>query len=190
MSEFDPMSELDVYRLLFRYFLENGIQKRVSNCSSSHAIVLISELIRAAQSTVDVFCRCLSDAVWGQDEVLSEILKAGQERHVRFRVITQEKIGMNKARKTFSLVDSELRCLDDKSIAANFMIVDGKSFRFEQDCSNREGFAYARNDELAKDLNNAFQVLFNKATIVRELGREAAILHGQENSVAHKESVS
>ena len=168
MSEYNPLSELEMYRLLFRYFLENEIPKRVSNSSPSHAIVLICELIRAAKNSVDVFCRCLSDAVWGQKDVLEEILKAGQERHVRFRVITQEKIGMNKARRTLSLVDSEIKCLEDKSITANFMIVDGKSFRFEVDCSNREGFAYAKNDELAKELCSAFEVLFNKANPMSE----------------------
>lgn len=175
MSEYDPLTELDLYRLLFRYFLANGIQKRVSNSSPSHAIVLISELIRAAKYSVDVFCRCLSDAVWGQKEVLDEIMTAGQERHVKFRVITQEQIGMNKARKVLNLVDSELRCFENREFTANFMVVDGKSFRFEQDCSNRQGFAYAKNDEMAKDLSEAFEVLFAKAGPLKEVS-DASIL--------------
>lgn len=163
MSEYNPMAELDLYRLLFRYFLEHDIPKRVSNNSTSHAIVLIGELIRSARTSVDVFCRCLSDEVWGQDDVIAEIRKAGRERHVRFRVVTQEKEIKSKARKELRLVDSEIRYYENDNIKANFMIVDGKSFRFENDCSNRKGFAYARNDKIVVELSKAFAEIFNKA---------------------------
>ena len=168
MSEFNPMVELEIYRLLFRYFLAHDVPKRVSNNSPSHAIVLISELIRSAKQTVDVFCRCLSDAVWGQDCIVREIVKAGQERHVRFRVVTQEKIDKKKAFEALSLVDSEIKELTDPRIKSNFMIVDGKSFRFESDCLNRKGFAYAKNDEMAQDLCEAFSEIFKIAQSVGE----------------------
>ena len=158
-------SPLGLYRLIVRLVLKIDGRNRIANDSDCHAVVLTTELINHARKKVDVFCRELSDSVWGTDDVIGAI-RAALARGIRFHVLVQKSIeecGNARAYRLFSENGVPVRHYrkqtndaDPAAPMVNFMIVDDKAFRFEPDSAVHKGFAYARNEELAKQISETF----------------------------------
>ena len=157
--------QLWVYKLVFRFMLKTNSRGRIANDSDCHAIILISELINSARNRVDVYCKRLSDDVWGSDTVISAI-KAALLRGVIFHVAVQVSKDQCKDSRAFRIfaekcvrvinLDCDAENGREIPVKANFVLVDGKSFRFEPDPDKHKGFAYACNEEMAKQLQTAF----------------------------------
>ena len=154
---------LDIYRLLVRSVIKtNGIQ-RISNDSTSHAVVLTEELIRSANASVDIYCHRLSSDVWGTVAVKSAVESARQKIGMNFRVVVQEKSPADIDASAFCFMKDSIRSYSTECLRANFMIVDKKAFRVEPDYSERKGFAYVNNCDMSGLLVNAFDSIYQTA---------------------------
>mgnify|MGYP003321753726 CR=1 FL=1 len=156
---------LELYRLYFRDILETDGLQRVSNCSADHAAVLNAELIRSAVVSVDVYCHRLSSDIWGRPEIVEEVA-AARARGVRFRVVVQEFSREDIAASAFQFLGDSVLMWSSPNMTANFLIRDGKSFRFEPDFHERKGFAYANNGLLSGKLVNVFEGIYKVASQV------------------------
>lgn len=159
--EIDP---LGLYREAFRIALSTKSDCRFSNATVSHAIVLIEELLNAAKSTFDIYCRSLGADVWCTEPILSALARAF-DRGVRFRVVVQRHPDEgNAAFKFFKDRQIIVRQDNASGVESNFVIADGESFRCEIDNRRREGCAYAVNREYTDILNGLFESLYEHST--------------------------
>jgi len=154
--------ELVMYRSVFRLMLKADGERILQNDSKSHAIVLIEELIRHATKEVYIYCTRLDDTVWGVPSVLDSIDEAFN-RKVTFHVLTREVVpDETLALKSFKQHDCKIgqaHLENGNVIVENFLVVDGKSFRFESAPQERKGFVCVNNPEVAMTLINIFNKL-------------------------------
>lgn len=154
-SEF---SDLNFYRRVFREMLRIGNPSRIGNDSPAFARILISELLRFSKEEVWIYCDGLKDDVWGNPVVVQELDDA-IARGVKFNVIVQKELAKDSVaavrfgRANVTLYKST-RVLDQ-----NFMVVDGKAYRFETNTNDRKGYASAYSPENALKLIQVFNSL-------------------------------
>ena len=154
----NSIEPLALYRMMVRCVLRENRCDRISNDSDEHAKVLIEELIDSASSSVDVYCHALSADVWMSSGVLRAI-KSAKSRGVVFRIVTQECPNDLVVSRFGGLGISVVINMKVK-LDSNFLIVDKKAFRVEEDFRVRAGFAYANKPEFATILNNAFYAIY------------------------------
>lgn len=151
---------LALYRQMVKRVLDEMLSTRIENESAEHAAILIDELIRRAKNCVDIYCRSFAADVWGRSDILDAVRHA-MEHNVRFRILTQHQPEMSETfRELKQCPKVEYRIFTDEEIDVNFLIADGKSFRFEPDSGQRHGFAYAKS-ELSATLEAVFNRMWN-----------------------------
>lgn len=157
---------LEIYRQVFRAMLRFRREGRIANSSTSHAIVLIEELLKHATKSVDIYCRRLGPDVWCVDAIVEALRRVCNEGRT-IRVVVQEDVDENN--RTVRLLRErgvEIRKdvgVSDNPPSYNFVIVDKEAFRFEQDCERRVGFACAINNEVASKLIALFDLIYSVA---------------------------
>lgn len=157
---------LDVYRSMVRRVIREHLTVAMDNSSAQHATVLIDELIRSAEHSVDVYCKALSPDVWSAPSVVDAIHHA-IDSGVQFRVATKEIPARSEALSCLlSYQNASFRMYAQEGLTSNFLIVDKTAFRVEPDDSKREGFAYANNEGMAKSANGIFDSIWNQALVV------------------------
>lgn len=168
--EKEEVKSLDVYRLIFRTMLTSNSHGRISNATTSHALVLIEELLRFAKTSVDIYCKSLSADVWCRDEIIGAMATAF-DRGVAFRVLVQEEPdennrALNFFRKREIIVKEDIVPNGESKPEFNFMVVDHSSFRYEENNCKREGFAYAVNEKFSDVLNKLFDSMYSTGRIL------------------------
>lgn len=151
-------SALTCYRNVFREMLRIRNPTRVENDSPDYARILISELLRSAQSEVWIYCDGLKPDVWDDSDVMRE-LDAAINRRVRFHVIVQDTPSADgTAAQRLRAANVPLQGTRQK-IGQNFMVVDSRAYRFETDTAQRRGYASAYSPNNAAQLVQAFNDL-------------------------------
>lgn len=135
--------DLRMYRAVFQRMLQVRSPRIIQNDSTSHALVLIEELLNAATGTVYVYCMKLDEKVWGNVRVLAALTSA-LNRGVKFNVLTREKVSNeNPAYKVLTEKQASVSVAESSPAAENFIVVDERAFRLELDTGDRKGFACA-----------------------------------------------
>ena len=158
ISDFAIPTAAELYRSIFRDLLNSKSSRLVQNSSPVHARIIISELIRFAQSSVDVFCDSLSPDVWNE-QIVCDSVKDAIARGVSFRVITQNQ---PKESETKALLDSvtKIKTLSNTVDIPNFIIADKCAYRVEIDEEKKIGVACASGGDVSKTISDAFERLY------------------------------
>ena len=166
-------NEMDVYRDIWRVRLATGNPSPLYNDSVNHARTLITELLRFAKREVWIYCSNLGEDVWGQDDVY-ESLGQAIANGVRINVLVQNQPGKdNKALARLDAANIIVR-ITSSEFKPNFIVVDGKAFRFEEDPSIRKGVACANDQQMADALISKFNALCGTSTPVNPKTTAAA----------------
>lgn len=153
---------MDAYRDIFRWRLRTGNANLMFNDSPTHATVLIAELLQCAQNDVWIFCRELGEDVWCTESVLAALDVAILNK-VSFHVLVQ-KAPSETNRALVKLTNAKIEVKMSRcNSKANFVVADGRAYRFEEDSSVRKGFACANDATNATKLVEAFNNLSKNA---------------------------
>ena len=154
-------SEKADFRMIVRHLLRICSRKPIGNNSEEHAAILISELIRSATVSIDIFCWRFNDDVWAQPEVLSALRNAiCKSEKITIRAVTQEEPADNECTQMLRKAGVEIKRAVRSDIEANLILIDGRAFRYEPKKNDRHGIAYAENPDLAKDVKSIFDAVY------------------------------
>jgi len=168
-----PTTEsLDDYRTHVERMFDENSDAVVSNSSTAHAQVVIETLISRAKDTLQFFCECLKSEIYDETVIvqkLSEALKKG----VKVQVLCQNSPVAKSLNRLISRKSQnnqfELRVCDPgspgQSAPINFIVMDGKAFRFEGDRNKHTAVACANNSELASTMTAKFKELWQRASV-------------------------
>ena len=157
-----------LYRDMFRFMLKSGSTKRMCNDSKDHARILIEELLRSAKSDVLIFCRHLGNDVWDDANVLFALREA-LARGVKFSVLLQVDPDGGNDNRALAILKSHsivVKKTNDDSVQNNFVVVDGKSYRLEEDVNARSGCACANDPTEAERLKTEFEAMARTAVTI------------------------
>ena len=157
-----------LYRDMFRFMLKSGSTKRMCNDSKDHARILIEELLRSAKSNVLIFCRHLGNDVWDDAKVLFALREA-LARGVKFSVLLQIDPEGGNDNRAFAILKScnvVVKKTNDDTVQKNFVVVDGKSYRLEEDVTARSGCACANNPAEAEKLKSEFEAMAETSVVI------------------------
>lgn len=156
---------MDVYRGLWRVRLATGNPSPLYNDSVNHARTLITELLRFAKREVWIYCSNLGKDVWEQTDVY-EALGQAIANGVKINVLVQKQPDEgNKALARLDAANIIVR-ITSSDFKPNFIVADGKAFRFEEDPSVRKGVACANDQQMADALISKFHALREASTPV------------------------
>ena len=157
MKEAEESGDMLMYRAVFRRMLETNSTRIIQNDSTSHAIILIEELLNTAKQTVYIYCSKLDEKVWSNPRVLNALVRA-LDRCVKFNVMTQEEVSnSNLAQKALSERGCPASVAKSSFAKENFIVVDERAFRLEVDTGDRKGFACANSPVNATTLIEIFK---------------------------------
>lgn len=155
---------IDSYRKHVEQLFDSGSPDLVMNGSAAHAQILIETLITRAKEKIVFFCECLKEEIYDKEVIIQKLLEAGK-RGVEVKILAQKEPETNLLRKKVveffpSNSPFEFRtCLPDsvgRNAPMNFIVMDEKAFRFEQELDTHKAFASANNCELAKQMLSRF----------------------------------
>lgn len=158
IKDFSTPSQIDLYAAMFRDLINNRSSRIVQNDSASHAKVIISELLKIAQSTLCIFCDRLSVDIWDDPSVLDAMvtaIRAGS--HVS--VITKNKPCSSRMLSLLNSSRASVRIMCEPVNLPNFIVVDSSSYRLEIDEIRRKGVACAYDVEQSRLLVQVFEKL-------------------------------
>ena len=157
MDETKESFDMLMYRTVFQRMLATGSPRIIQNDSTSHALILIEELLKSASRTVYVYCMKLDEKVWGSPGVLSALNEA-LSKGVQFYVMTREDVAEgNLAYKALQSRGCSVLKAKSPSAEENFVVVDERAFRLEVDTGDRKGFACANSPVNATTLIEIFK---------------------------------
>lgn len=166
----DLNDQMAVYRSLVRRVIRERAPMCINNSSPEHATVLIDELIRSAVSTVDIYCKRMSADVWGAPSVVDAVRHAIDAR-VTFRIVAKEQVERHETSVLLSKYsNAAFRIYAQDGLPLNVLIVDKEMFRVEPNDGVREGFAYAKCEEMAATANALFEKVWYLGTDVKVKG--------------------
>jgi hypothetical protein len=157
-----------LYRDMFRFMLKSGSTKRLCNDSKNHARILIDELLRSAKRNVLIFCRHLGHDVWDDANVLFALREA-LARGLKFSVLLQSDPEGGNNNRAFAVLKSynvDVKKTNDATTRKNFIVVDGKSYRLEDNVEERSGCACANDPAEAERLKAEFDTMAQTAIAV------------------------
>ena len=158
-------NNMDVYRDLWRVRLATGSAGLLHNSSVEHACALIAGLLNFACKEVWIYCLHLGADVWEKDDVM-DALKQAIAKGVRINVVVQHRHSDgNRALACLYAANVVVR-QTGVAFKPNFVVVDGKAFRFEEDPEKRQGVACANDPQTATALIEAFNSLRENSTVV------------------------
>lgn len=157
-----------LYRDMFRLMLKSGSTKRICNDSKDHARILIGELLRSAKSNVLIFCRHLGNDVWDDANVLFALREA-LARGVNFSVLLQIDPEGGTDNRALAILKSHnvvVKKTNDDTVQKNFVVVDGRAYRLEEDVKARSGCACANDPTEAEKLKSEFEAMSETAVAI------------------------
>lgn len=158
IKDFTTPSQIDLYGAMFRDLMSNRSSRIVQNDSALHAKAIISELLKAARSSLCIFCDRLSADIWDDPSVLDAMvvaIRAGS--HVS--VITKNVPCSSQMLSLLNSSRASVRIMCEPVSLPNFIVVDSSSYRLEIDEIRRKGIACAHDVEQSRLLVQAFEKL-------------------------------
>jgi hypothetical protein len=156
----------DDYRTHVADLFSTNSEMLVSNSEPAHASVLLEMLLKHSKKSVSIFCRNLRSEIYDAEGVVAELIIAALNRKVPIHVVTQETpedghfLAVLSFLSTRGDCDIRLKVCDVDSPAAqaesNFVVVDGKSYRFEKDREHVNALACANGPVLAVKMETKF----------------------------------
>lgn len=131
----DMLSDDNLYRDAIRSMIAKKSSEIFPNASYSHASIVLTELVRASMFNVSIFCRCMSQDVYGNRGLVDAIADA-VSRGVNVRFLLQQ--DTPQAETVIGIFDNPshhihvIKKEEDKN-KPNFSVVDSKMFRYERD---------------------------------------------------------
>lgn len=163
----DNRNTIDPFRYMVRQFIEIGSPNLIRNSSPAHARILLEEMFANAKISAYVYCGCISDTVWGGEELAAPVREA-LERGVDVRFIVQhpEKIPGNSAVAAVlrSHGDDVIHSSDHfATLNSHFAVFDEKMFRFEKNDDDKTAIACVNGPKFAKPLHDLAIAMWNVA---------------------------
>lgn len=151
-------TSIDPFRYMVRRFIEMESPNLIQNSSPAHARILLEEMFANARESAYVYCGCISDTVWGGEELAAAIRAAiGRGVTVRFIVQHPEKIPEGSA------VAAVLRqhgagMIHSSALFAtwnsHFAVFDEKMYRFEKRDDDKTAIACVNGPDTARKLRD------------------------------------
>jgi len=162
--------ELSDYREHVEQLFEADSSAIVSNSCTEHAEVVIETLISHSKTSLLFFCERLKKELYQKSSVVAKLIEASK-RGVAVRILTQHQPETDLAEVIFPhLGDTtkfEIRVCPKESEGAsadmNFIVMDSKAFRYENDREKHQAFACANSQELAGKMTTLFLKLWSNA---------------------------
>lgn len=153
--DFEPPNEAFIYREMIRGLIAQRSSRLIENSSTSHARIIVSELIAIAHTSIRVFCDRLSSDVWSDGSVVAAMRDA-IDRGVSVSVITQSEAMPSEMLNVLQTSKAYKGNLGVRVSIPNFLVVDEVAYRIEIDEKCRQGAACANDEEVSRFLNNSF----------------------------------
>lgn len=173
------MSELDTYRERVQTAKVTRSPDIIFNSTTSHAAILIEEMFHDAQFDVGMLCRSLNPAIYERADVMNAIQGFLERPGSHLTVMTQTQISAGhklvdeifgsdrySARVTFK-GPNELSSIPP----FNFIVSDGRAYRFERDPESHTAVASFNGRNLAAKLAELVDDLVGRPS---RFGGEAA----------------
>lgn len=148
--------EFEKYHSAVKQLFDEDSSQEFFNNSREHAIIVIEEILRHAKENINIFCTKLNPDVWANENVVDAFLNA-IVHDVKIHICTQENMEESTIKKFVKLFGIESKENVGKDIKCNFMVADGKMFRYEQDGSARCALVCANNRDRANQINSFFE---------------------------------
>jgi hypothetical protein len=164
----ESASELDDYRRFVERIADAADGKVIFNRSIAHAGVVISNIFRISQASVDILTGSLDPVVFGVPEVLEQakqfVLRAGHVRIISEFDISSDHPLLRTLKEFAVIPDHQVLTarypFPDKELAFHFALGDGRHFRFEPDKSKTEAFAQFGEAGIGGQLMQTFDQLW------------------------------
>jgi hypothetical protein len=162
------------YREAVETLLRLRSDKTISNSMPSHAAVLFEVFLKRAQQQVRVFCRNLSNEVWGNPAVV-EAAKNALQRGINLSILIQEDSPdsgpfaelLNDNRTDPHLRFYTMEGENLRNAPVNFAVMDETAFRFEKDRKECKAFAVMFSPNLASSLSRQFDAIFRETSLIK-----------------------
>lgn len=157
--------DLEEYRARVQLARLNASKDNIYNSSQRHASVLIEELITGAKAHVRIVCRSLSIGSYGSDAVFTaveEFLDRGGKLDV---VVSAPELDATQANPFIAKFspDARVSIVTAPKVLAlikfDFLVTDGRSYRFESDHAKSVARANFNDETFAENLEELFQVI-------------------------------
>ena len=157
-TTFDDLPE---YRARVQAARKGQTNEVIYNSSQRHAAVLIEQLFLSAQQTVRIVCRSLREGSYGTPDVLREaraFLDRGGEIHV---IVAQPESGETNSFLVAMQGRQNVNVLVAPHVLEvvrfDFMVADGRAYRFEADATKCVARANFNDTEMAASLDESFE---------------------------------
>lgn len=169
-------TEFEKYRYHVEQMFDEQSDAVIENTCTNHARVLIETLVSRSKEQLLLFCENLKKEFYEDPKIMGEMVTA-MRRGVEIRILTQhhpEAVSLVERLQaasgkvengTFSI----MVCDADSSGAKadmNFVVMDRKAFRFEEDRVNHSAVASANRKELALKLSKVFDSFALKSSSI------------------------
>ena len=132
------------------------------NSCVEHAIAILIEIFRHATKEVKIFSKELNPDAWLNSSLQDEII-AASSRNVDIKIAIQSvSIADSNIERFFQTLSITVKTLCAPNVDFNFVVADGRMFRFESDANKYHAVAGANNPQIAKELKEAFNVFFGE----------------------------
>ena len=163
MPDFDPTTDLAMYREGVEKLFQLRIDQEISNSFPGHAAVLFEQFFKNAQHQVRIFCRNLSASVFGSD-FLVQAASAAIKRGVTVEILLQEKAPQASAFVELLKMCPSARVAVANSVSVreavvNFSVMDQRAYRFEKDRERVQATANMFDPRIASLLVQKFEEL-------------------------------
>jgi hypothetical protein len=165
--------DLVSYRKLVEQMFDEQSIELISNKDTTHAQIIIETMASRAKKSLDFLSLKLCEKLYDSPEVSSKIMAASM-RGVKVRMLSQEEMEA-KVLKDFSLIvggGSAIqfrKAIKDSFVNEapyNFVVMDGKAFRFEEDKSSHSATASANNPDLCRQMLDMFERMWDASVPV------------------------
>ena len=151
-------TSIDPFRYMVQRFIEMESPNLIQNSSPEHARILLEEMFLHAKTSAYVYCGCISDKVWGGED-LATAVRTAIERGVKVRFIVQhpEKIPAGSAVAAVLRQHGEDMIHSSTLFAtwdSHFAVFDEKMFRFEKRDDDKTAIACVNGPDTARKLRD------------------------------------
>lgn len=149
----------------------------ISNGSTEHASVLMTEMLRHGKGAARIFSGSLNPTLYGRDEFVTTLGDFLVGDNSTVQILVQEDDGRINATNLLSQVNSRvgpeianrievrLAGADARNVPFHFATVGDRFFRFEPDRSKHEAFASFGQPEHVETLKGVFASYWNTASV-------------------------
>jgi len=168
---------MENYRNRVKQLADSHSKEVIPNATVAHATVLIENLFSHAKSKVCIFSGQLNKEVYGNSNVFNNAVAFLSKPTSELEILIEDppadvmendlvlaciKRGEGAGKCTIKFVQTP----QDKEINCHFIIVDGKSWRFEPDKRSAAAIACFDDDIFGKQLDDIFSSMFSRAALL------------------------